>query len=423
MTLPEFLKREGFCGAKALRNLRKHNVFVAQKEKWDSEKEYIIYGIMPDQNIDTTTTPRGRVANILLSTEPNQKDSLPIPELQSLINKVRQDIDDLILNYIPPRWQKRFNTLPINTLLPYLENTINLWKALKNKNQDTLDKTEFEILRTLELIRRYFFISRRYQDWQIPEQTEKESLTSLFLTDQIFSKIQRKKAAIFYDPKDDWRCSAIIFFKDFDSFFDNVREKEDILPRFRYKIMDLESAYLKTEPPIEVVLERRQKNYLSIIAKLLRAEEMVTDPQLIVDRYGLRLAYINPKDIRRGEEFIQQKLWEIGKEIRRVPSFNQYSSRRLNLEIQYAFTEGKLREIQHLPLQQLFNIQYSTGEENHTLYHARWHTAPQRGLFHQLFPLQFYAIDWNREGVQKKIFEYIKSRFEKKMEQLPRVPK
>lgn len=391
---------------KVLKKLQSSNIFIQQKQKWNDKKEFIICGEKSNKD-GKIISPQMRFVKILLSTEQTQNPIPFVSKLSLLIEKVYKDIDKLIFDYFPQEWYKSLKPLKMPFSSSKLIDILDLWEKLTDKKNE-LNKFEFEILRTFELIRLYFFIGMRYGDWQ--KFSKEETILRNFLSNQqIFSILEKKKMIILYDPDDCWRCVKVM---DCDNY------SQDLNSNWRYEIANLEFAQLHTEPPIKIILEERRKDSLSIIAKMLR--DKYFNPESLPDRYGVRLAYFSKGDMILGEKFVQQKIWHIDRKAKNVPSLNQHSTSYLNIKAQHAFIEEKQREIQHLPLTQLYSIHHSLGEENHILYHARWYTSPE-GLFHQLFPVQLYGLNWNKQQIKRRIYEHIRRQIAERTKTLTKI--
>ncbi|MDD5043312.1 MAG: hypothetical protein PHD51_01430 [Patescibacteria group bacterium] len=422
-------QKKAFCSAKALQNLKKDNIFVQKLEKWRRNKDYISTGKKSDGSVDTGTAPNQRLADILREGISSSGETAELNEfilgIGYVLSKVKKDVSELMTEYLPPSIQDSLKPLLGSTVIIGMLELFKQWKEIElaNENKEIFSREEFEILRTIELVRKYFLIGAKYKDWKTPlrewqkqDEEQEEAIKTYLVSKGIFSNIKKEKWFIFYDPLNQWKCVSMISSEDF-------LNGKNIPANMCYEAEDVEIVTLNiddsSEKKVKALLASRKKGYMSTIGRMLRNKEL--NPEFLPDRYGIRLAYFSLEDMKRGEEFVQKKLWEITEGVKNVPSLNKFSAKNLIIESQFAFIDGKYREIQHLPVEHLYNICNSIAPENHTLYHARWYAA-KNGLFSQLFPKELFGINWNKKKVQEQIFSYIKQRFEERNKKFKPAP-
>ena len=159
---------------------------------------------------------------------------------------------------------------------------------------------------------------------------------------------------------------------------------------------------------IKAFLTVRRKGIMQTIAKMLLLG--ISNPRHVPDRRGIRFAYRDLDELRRGSQFVSER---IGLALARKehmqaadPEFNPYAAPNLVLVKDTATYMDREIEIQNFLATQHVDLMTSHGPENSTRYHRRQYTDP-KGILPQLFPPDLYGIDWQDELVQLEMDRHI----------------
>ena len=345
-----------------------------------------------------------------------------------LLTLIHLDLLGLIYDYCPPGIVKKLDYFPTEMILSrkplskFLKTwktredeilTLNQWPSLgaeelktfwqnSDPNKKELQHYLFVAVRTFSLLRKYYYLQTR-ESWKgYPTFKTKKRLLQLFRTLQPDISIARKNILLHFNPDQEWRVEVI---QDKHLVRRLLAERDQNGSPLEVKKEWVVTLPLKTGP-IQAIIRMRRKNPLQVIAKLW-GDSRISDLAYVPDIHGIRLAYFTEADMHSGVDVMRNQTALISDTERKVAGLNPHSAKWLEIISQQATFLDKIWEIQHITAKQMYDIEYSAGQENHMLYHRRGYTEFPNGLFYQLFPPEIYGIEWADPSVCSQMDEHI----------------
>ncbi len=403
----------GDISLRKLRSIKNH--FALASTKWITLGNRIFSISDNSEKDENLSTPKNRFANDIGSILKSEQRANPDRIITTFVSEMglyRRDLIALTERLMPQALREK--------LWPLSEDEVPndpielLTRVLSVQSEDSvIDRGTFEAMRALEFTGDYFFLTTQVNGWRhaAPKADGKTRVTDFVKWLSAEGVIEEKKLAIYLDPKDEWRCAGVEFDEQ------DKRRRKNHLKRLLRTVEVLKMKALFGDH-VQAIVQARAKDYMSAFARRFR------DPQAhlfesVPDMYGLRFTYLDKKMMKRGVAYLAARAAIIQSDgsVKNVQIANRHSHRKLCIQSQYLYLDGRRREVQHMPAKNLYNIEYSLGPENHSLYHLRWYTDCQYpGLFFHLFPPEIYGINWSDPVIRQEMEAHVKEETLRKIE-------
>ncbi|MDP3244686.1 MAG: hypothetical protein Q8M83_03460 [bacterium] len=365
------------------------NVFLNAEEKWQRIRTEVL---------NTSDSERAERFALCLNDIFDSEALLTREKIWKMfcfeIQQAQKDLHLTLKEYCPSKW---YSALTPKTRLPndpvlLLE----YWQKVGPKNKSP-ERETFEILRLMEVAFRYLTITLSFKHGR--KDSTRAALNRFLRKRKIILQRPRRVSTIFfYNPDDDYRFTEIGL------PFNQVLQ---LWPSITLNVVIIQLNAPGSLNPVHAIMEIRKKNHFQILAKMFR--EQSQNPNRVPDRYGIRFAYFDPNDMKQGQDLISENLSSGTNLVRNVSGLNPHSDQTLRIETQYALLAGRYREIQHMPLQNWFDIHHSISPANYRRYHRRWSTAlDPMGIFHLLWPFEIFRTPWETPEVFEEMDEHIR---------------
>lgn len=406
-------------GDVALRKLRsKNNHFAMTANKWMALGHSLFVKSesgQPNGYDASSATPREQFANavgaILRTEERRDPEKIATIFCTELVES-RKDIHALLRRFVPADMCEHLKPLDESSVPNDPVALLSKLREIQDGDEASVDRALFETIRALELGGEYFFLTTQVNGGKRNASVNegRKRLHEFMELINGSAKLESRRVFIYLNERNDWRCTEV-------TLDEPPKGNRRGLVRLEHTV-DIVTLPLFFGGQMQAIVEARQKDHLSAFARRFREPQAMLF-ESVSDMYGIRFAYFDKERMRATIKFLALRaaLIQSDGSAKNVPPANRHSYKRLCIQSQYLYLNGKRREIQHMPARNLYSIEYSTGPENHDLYQKRWYTDPDHpGLFHHLFPLEIFGIDWNDPIIRKRMEDHIKERTLRKIE-------
>lgn len=268
--------------------------------------------------------------------------------------------------------------------------TDDIWSKLN-------EREKFVYIRDLQWAFEFFFIATHVNGWHSDMEMDEPRRMNEFLQWLLTKGAQPQLTTAYIDPKNYWRFAGA-----------SKPKTKRVRHRLRRVTLQMTPVILNensgSNGGVRALVAVRQKQKFEIIAKRILTAQSAIVPTRVSDLFGVRLVYSRRRDVDEGVRAL--RIFQLNEEnaLRVVERANPFASGNLHIVSQQIPLNGQIREVQHMSLSDLVNITYSTGEENHELYHLRGALAV---LFREMFPEKYFGIDWTAEDVQQECIKHI----------------